>query len=78
MKEILDNNPNIITTLITSFLLPIVILLITNKQTRKMKKMEYEKDKNTDIDFSKRKQENIVYSSLVKILFQSRYGGSCL
>ena len=70
MKEILDNNPNIITTLITAFLLPIVILLITNKQTIKLKKIEYEKDKNTDIDFSKRKQENIVYSSLVKILFQ--------
>lgn len=32
--------------------------------------MEYEKDKNKDIDSSKREQENIVYSSLVKILFQ--------
>ena len=74
MSEILDNiiknNPNIIGTFITSFLLPIVILLITNRQTRKMKKMEYEKDKNIDIDSFKRKQENIVYSSLVKILFQ--------
>ena len=74
MKEILDsiikNNPNIITTFTTAFLFPIVILLITNNQTRKMKKMEYEKDKNKDIDSSKREQENIVYYSLVKILFQ--------
>jgi hypothetical protein len=73
MKEIiklaLQQNPGLITVLLTSVILPIAILWLTNQNNRKLKELE----KNIDVKFKTkddiREQEKKVYSSLSKILF---------
>ncbi len=73
LDNIIKNNPGVVTTFITAFLLPIVMLLITNWQTIRLKKMDISKEKialGLDVSSSSIKQENIVYSSLIKILFE--------
>lgn len=81
IQEILRTNPGIVTTCVTALLLPIVLLLITNRQSRKQKEMEQkfevEKEKlreqlelGIDPENAKKIQENTVYSSLIKILFE--------
>ena len=37
---LLKNNPGLGTIVISSFLLPVIILMLTNRQTRKMKEIE--------------------------------------
>lgn len=81
IQDILKNNPGIVTTIVTALFLPIILLLITNRQSRKQKqldqKFEIEKEKlkkqlelGIDPDNTKKIQENTVYSSLIKILFE--------
>ncbi len=81
IQEVLRTNPGVVTTLITAFCFPILLLLITNRQARKQKEMEQEfeveKEKlkkqlelGIDPDNAKKMQENTVYSSLIKILFE--------
>lgn len=79
--EILKSNPGIVNNLITVLLLPIILLIITSRQSRKQKeleqKFEIEKEKlkkqlelGIDPENTKKIQENTVYSSLIKILFE--------
>lgn len=81
IQDILKNNPGIITTVVTALFLPIILLVVTNSQTRKQKdmdqKFEIEKEKlkrqielGIDPENTKKIQENLVYSSLIKILFE--------
>lgn len=81
ISEILQTNPGIVTTLVTAFCFPVILVLITNRQSRKQKEMEQrfevEKEKlkkqlelGIDPDNAKKVQENTVYSSLIKILFE--------
>lgn len=69
IKLILEQNPGLVTVSLTSVLLPIAILWLTNRNNRKLKELE----KNIDLRFKAkddiREQEKRVYSSLSKILF---------
>ena len=69
IKLIIENNPGLITIFLTSVLLPITILWLTNRNNRKLKEI----DKNVDLKFKAKDdiivQEKKVYSSLSKILF---------
>ncbi|MEQ8414115.1 MAG: hypothetical protein RIB71_06600 [Imperialibacter sp.] len=69
IKLILEQNPGIVTVLITGLILPISILWLNNKNNRKLKELE----KSIDVKFKTkdeiREQEKKVYSSLSKILF---------
>ncbi|GAA3595249.1 hypothetical protein Q4Q39_07320 [Flavivirga amylovorans] len=81
LNKILEYNPGIVTTIVTALMLPILMLVITNWQTRRMKRIEQkfdiEKEKlrkqielGIDPENSQKLQENVVYSSLIKILFE--------
>ncbi|GJQ07133.1 hypothetical protein CAPN010_12910 [Capnocytophaga cynodegmi] len=73
LDYIIKNNPGIVTTFVTGVLLPLLILGITSWQNIKLKKFDLEKEKlvlGLDINSSTVKQEKIVYSSLIKILFE--------
>lgn len=81
IHEIIKTNPGIVTTIVTTLCLPIILLIITNRQSRKQKEMEQkfeiEKEKlkkklelGIDPENTKKIQENTVYSSLIKILFE--------
>ncbi len=69
IKLILEQNPGLVTVALTSVLLPIAILWLTNRNNRKLKELE----KSIDLKFKAkddiREQEKKVYSSLSKILF---------
>ena len=78
---LLEKNPGIATIVVSSFLLPIIILFLNNRHNRQLKTIETEsairktsQEKELDIEFeskaTKRNHENIVHSSLVKILFE--------
>lgn len=68
-KLIIQQNPGLITVILTSVVLPISILWLTNRHNRKLKELE----KNVDLKFKTkddiREQEKKVYASLSKILF---------
>lgn len=78
--SLFKNNPGVVTTLLTAFLLPIVILVLTNWKASKDKDKDHiqaidmEKQKK-EIELanknksSKREYENTVHACLVKILF---------
>lgn len=69
IRLILEKNPGLINILLTAVVLPLAILWLTNRHSRKMKEIE----KNLELNFKSkddlREQEKKVYSSLSKILF---------
>jgi hypothetical protein len=79
--QILQSNPGVVTLLISGFLLPVVILMLTNRQGKKIKQLESEIDlaklkatKEIEKDLSasekRRTHEDTVLASLYKILFE--------
>ncbi|MEO6302588.1 MAG: hypothetical protein ABIP51_05410 [Bacteroidia bacterium] len=70
LRLILDKNPGLLSILLTGVLLPLGILLLTNRHNRKQK----ESDKSLHVRFNSKKhlriQEKIIYASLSKILFE--------
>ena len=69
LNLIIKNNPGFINIALTSVLLPLLILYLTNKNNRKIKFMEKDLQLGFNSKEDIRKQEKIVYSSLSKILF---------
>lgn len=78
---LLEKNPGVVTIFISSFLLPVIILFLTNRQNRKVKeldsktnldKIKAEKDFQFEFDAKsqQRNHESTVHSSLIKILFE--------
>lgn len=69
LRLILENNPGLVNIIVTGVILPVAILLLTNRHSRKIKEIE----KNIDLKFNAqediRNQESKVYASLSKILF---------
>jgi hypothetical protein len=66
---LIDNNPGLFTVLITGLLLPIGVLIITNRNSRKLKELEKELEQKYQGKQEVKNQEKAVYSSLSKILF---------
>jgi hypothetical protein len=69
LKLIIQENPGLVNIIITSLLLPIAILWLTNRHNRKLKEIEKKLDLNYKTKDDIREQEKKVYSSLSKILF---------
>jgi Rps23 Pro-64 3,4-dihydroxylase Tpa1-like proline 4-hydroxylase len=83
IKLILQQNPGLITVLLTSVILPIAILWLTNRNNRKLKELEKSIDTKFKTKDEIREQEKKVYSSLSKILFDVQQlhvslSGSCV
>ncbi len=77
---LLEKNPGLGTVVVSSFLLPVIILFLNNRQTQKikeiesessLKKLQEEKDVARKHDFIKRQEEDesAVYGALVNMLF---------
>jgi len=68
-KLIIEKNPGLINIILTGVFLPLGILWLTNRHSRKLKETE----KNVELKYKSkddiREQEKRVYSSLSKILF---------
>lgn len=69
LKLILESNPGLVTVLLTSVILPIGILWLTNRHNRKLKELEKTLELKFKTKDSIREQEKRVYASLSKILF---------
>ena len=78
--ELLRSNPGIGTVALSAFVLPLAVLWITNRHTRRLKRIEHENDlKRAQFDKDlegttsekrlKADHERLVHASLVKILF---------
>jgi Rps23 Pro-64 3,4-dihydroxylase Tpa1-like proline 4-hydroxylase len=83
IKLILLQNPGLVTVLLTSVVLPIAILWLTNRNNRKLKELEKSIDTKFKTKDEIREQEKKVYSSLSKILFDVQQlhvslSGSCV
>lgn len=83
IKLILEQNPGLVTVALTSFLLPIAILWLTNRNNRKIKELDKSIDQKFKAKDDIREQEKRVYSSLSKILFDVQQlhvslSGSCI
>lgn len=69
LQLIIQNNPGLVNILLTAVLLPLFIMALNNRHTRKMKMIE----KNLDLQYKSkddlREQEKKVYASLSRILF---------
>jgi hypothetical protein len=81
--QILQSNPGIVNLIISGLLLPAVILLLNNRQSRKIKELESQIDLNkiratkamegeTALEEKRRAHEDVVLSSLYKILFEAQ------
>jgi hypothetical protein len=69
LRLILDKNPGLLSILLTGVLLPLGILWLTNIHTRKQKQTEKSLENKYNSKINLRKQEQMIYSSLSKILF---------
>lgn len=65
----LEKNPGLVNIVLTGVLLPLGILWLTNRHTRKMKEIEKRIDLKYKAEDEVREQEKKVFSSLSKILF---------
>jgi uncharacterized membrane-anchored protein YhcB (DUF1043 family) len=68
-KSIIENNPGLINIILTGVILPLGILYLTNRNSRKIKEIEKELDVKFRSKEDLRDQEKKVYASLSKILF---------
>jgi hypothetical protein len=64
-----QHNPGVLTTALSAFLLPVLILLLKNRHQRELKRLEKELARSSDSDTLTERQEDLVYGPLVKILF---------
>lgn len=83
LEIILKNNPGLITIIITGLLLPIGLVWINNRNTRKLKELEKQLDEKYKGKEIIKDQEKAIYSSLSKILFDVQQlhvslSGSCV
>ena len=69
IRLILENNPGLINIIVTGVILPVAILLLTNRHSRKIKEIEKSLDLRFNAQEDIRNQEKKVYASLSKILF---------
>ena len=69
LEILLKNNPGLITIIITGLILPIGLVWINNRNTRKIKELEKELDQKYKGKEDVKNQEKAIYSSLSKILF---------
>ncbi|RFC54043.1 hypothetical protein [Brumimicrobium aurantiacum] len=67
--SIIENNPGLINIILTGVILPLGILYLTNRNSRKLKEIEKELDVRFRSKEDIREQEKKVYGSLSKILF---------
>lgn len=65
----IEKNPGLFTVLITGLLLPVAVLVLTNRNTKRLKELEKELDQKYQGKQEVKNQEKAVYSSLSKILF---------
>lgn len=80
---LLENNPGLFTILITGLLLPLGMIWLNNRNTRKNKELEKQLDEKYSKKENIKNQERAVYSSLSKILFDVQQlhvalSGSCV
>lgn len=79
-QSLFENNPGVVTTLLTAVLIPVLILFLNNRHNREIKKLDHshaidmelqkrEIEHNKQIEHTKRVYENNVHACLVKILF---------
>ncbi|NVK66088.1 MAG: hypothetical protein HWE22_15970 [Flavobacteriales bacterium] len=66
---LLENNPGLFTILITGLLLPLGMLWLNNRNTKKLKELEKQLDEKYQGKAEIKNQERAIYSSLSKILF---------
>lgn len=66
---LLENNPGVITILITGLILPLALIFLNNWNSVKLKRLEKELENNNKKDDIIKNQERGVYASLSKILF---------
>lgn len=83
LEIILKNNPGLLTIILTGLLLPIGLVWINNRNTRKIKELEKELDEKYKVKDDLKTQEKSVYASLSKILFDVQQlhvslSGSCV
>ncbi len=69
LKLIVEKNPGIINVILTGLFLPLGILWLTNRNTRKLKEIEKGLELKYKAKDDIREQEKKVYSALSKILF---------
>ena len=76
LNTALDKNPNVLSLIVTAFLLPVVIVWLNNRQARNLKKIESEcaqekeeREKRTRDTDLRRDKESFVYGALLQILF---------
>ncbi|NIK93105.1 hypothetical protein GZ212_13155 [Mangrovimonas sp. CR14] len=67
--ELIKTKPEIVVTILSGFLLPIVLVWLNNYYNLKSKSKEKELDKKFNADSEIKNQEKAVYASLSKILF---------
>lgn len=80
---LIENNPGLFTVLITGLLLPLGMLWLNNRNTRKITELEKQLDEKYSNKETAKSQERAVYSSLSKILFDVQQlhvalSGSCV
>lgn len=66
---LLENNPGFANLLLTSFLLPLAILIYTNWNNNKAKRLEKQLNLSFNTKEDLRRQEKMIFGSLSKILF---------
>ncbi len=70
LRLIFEKNPGLFNILLTGVLLPMGILWLTNRHNRKQRESEKSLESKYNSKINLRKQERIVYASLLKILFE--------
>ena len=81
--KIILEKPEIVVTILSGFLLPIILVWLNNAYNLKTKNKEKELDQKFNANEELRKQEKAVYASLSKILFDVQQlhvslSGSCI
>ncbi len=66
---LLINNPGLITIIITGLFLPIGLLWLNNRNSRKLIELEKQLEEKYNGNYEIKNQERSIYSSLSKILF---------
>jgi hypothetical protein len=69
LRLIFDKNPGLLNIFFTGLMLPLGILWLTNRHSRKQRESEKSTENRFNTREGQRHQERIVYSSLSKILF---------
>jgi len=80
---LLENNPGVITILLTGLILPLALIFLNNRNSIKLKKLEKDLENSNKKEDIIKNQERGIYASLSKILFdvQQLYvslSGSCV